>query len=194
MTEAHPDIRIIRSLALMEQALLHILKEEGMKGLTVKHLCKTAGINRGTFYLHYRDIFHLIEETTFFRGLLNVFQPFDLQDLMSHPGPAYPPLIKAFQYLHLHAALFKTLICSGAPAELRERLQYLTGTRMYENLKHNQAYTNGKSELSDYAVAYLGNAQFGVIQHWFMTDRAIPPEEIARLLTVFIRKSSYLVE
>lgn len=191
LTEAHPDIRVIRSVALMEQALLRILKEEGIKGLTVKHLCKIAGINRGTFYLHYRDIFHLIEETAFFQGLLSVFEPFDYEDLMNHPDQAYPPLIKAFQYLHLHAALFKTLICSGAPAELRDRLQYLTGTRMYENFKKS---ANGKDESSDYAVSYLGNAQFGVIQHWFMTDRALPPEVVARLLSRFIRKSSYLVE
>ncbi|MDG0813482.1 TetR-like C-terminal domain-containing protein [Cohnella rhizosphaerae] len=53
---------------------------------------------------------------------------------------------------------------------------------------------NGKDESSDYAVSYLGNAQFGVIQHWFMTDRALPPEVVARLLSRFIRKSSYLVE
>ena len=178
----------------MEDALLHILKEEGIKGLTVKHLCETAGINRGTFYLHYRDIFDLIEETAFFQGLMSVFEPFDLQELMHHPDQAYPPITKAFQYLHMHASLFKTLICSGAPTELRERLQYLVGTRMYENLKQNHACINDKSELSEYAAAYLGNAQFGLIQHWFMTDRAIPPEDIARLLTVFIRKSSYLVD
>lgn len=194
MTETHSDIRVIRSLERMEHALLHILKEEGIKGLTVKHLCKTAGINRGTFYLHYRDIFHLIEETAFFQGLLSVFEPFDLQELVNHPDQEYPPITDAFQYLHTHASLFKTLICSGAPTELRERLQYLVGTRMYENFRQNQASRNDKSELSEYAVAYLGNAQFGLIQHWFMTERAIPPEDIARILTVFIRKSSYLVD
>ncbi|MDG0813481.1 TetR family transcriptional regulator [Cohnella rhizosphaerae] len=78
MTEAHPDIRVIRSVALMEQALLRILKEEGIKGLTVKHLCKIAGINRGTFYLHYRDIFHLIEETAFFSRVAERFRTFRL--------------------------------------------------------------------------------------------------------------------
>jgi hypothetical protein len=113
---------------------------------------------------------------------------------MNYPDQAYPPITNAFQYLDIHASLFRTLICSGAPTELRERLQYLVGTRMYENLKQSQACRNDKSELLEYAVACLGNAQFGLIQHWFMTDRAIPPEDLARLLTAFIRKSSYLVD
>jgi hypothetical protein len=46
---------------------------------------------------------------------------------------------------------------------------------------------------SDYAIAYLGNAQFGIIQHWFMTNREFPPEDIAKILTTFIRKSPCLV-
>ncbi|WP_127537152.1 TetR-like C-terminal domain-containing protein [Paenibacillus illinoisensis] len=109
---------------------------------------------------------------------------------MSHEydNEAYPPITKAFQYLHVHANFFKTLICSGAPTELRERLQYLVGTRMFENLTKDPAYM-----FSDYAITYLGNAQFGIIQHWFMTNCEFPPEDIARILTAFIRKSPCLV-
>ncbi|MBE7680186.1 TetR family transcriptional regulator [Paenibacillus sp. P13VS] len=184
------DMRVIRSRTLMENALIFILENEGIKGLSVKNLCKIAGINRGTFYLHFNDIFHLIEETEFVQGLLNVFEPINIQELMSHEydHAAYPPITKAFQYLHDHASFFKTLICSGAPTELRERLQYLVGTRMFENLTKDPAYM-----FSDYAIAYLGNAQFGIIQHWFMTNRELPPEDIARILTAFIRKSPCLV-
>lgn len=192
MIENSTDMRVIRSRTLMENALLYILEKEGIKGLTVKNLCEIAGINRGTFYLHYKDIFHLIEETAFIQGLLSVFEPISLQELMQHPDHqgAYPPITKAFQYLHKHASFFKALFHSGAPAELRERLQYLVGTRLYENLKPDQTYN--ESLFSDYVIAYLGNAQFGIIQHWFKTDRAIPPEDIAKILTLYIRKTPCL--
>ncbi|MCU6792823.1 TetR/AcrR family transcriptional regulator [Paenibacillus sp. WQ 127069] len=192
MIENSTDMRVIRSRTLMENALLYILEKEGIKGLTVKNLCEIAGINRGTFYLHYKDIFHLIEETSFIQGLLSVFEPINLQELMQHPDHqgAYPPITKAFQYLHKHASFFKALFHSGAPAELRERLQYLVGTRLYENLKPDQTYN--ESLFSDYVIAYLGNAQFGIIQHWFKTDRAIPPEDIAKILTLYIRKTPCL--
>lgn len=173
---------------LMEDALLYILENKGIKALTVKSLCETAGINRGTFYLHYKDIFHLIEETAFIQELLSVFEPLNLQELRHFPDheEAYPPITKAFQYMHKHASFFKALFHSAAPAELKERLQYLVGTRLYENLKRDQA-DNSESLFTDYAIAYLGNAQFGMIQHWFTTDRSIPPEDIARMLTRYIR-------
>ncbi|WP_240418741.1 TetR/AcrR family transcriptional regulator [Paenibacillus periandrae] len=192
MIENSTDMRVIRSRTLMENALLYILEKEGIKGLTVKNLCEIAGINRGTFYLHYKDIFHLIEETAFIQGLLSVFEPINLEKLMQHPDHqgAYPPITQAFQYLHKHASFFKALFHSSAPAELRERLQYLVGTRLYENLKRDQS--SNESLFSDYVIAYLGNAQFGIIQHWFKTDRTIPPEDIAKILTLYIRKTPCL--
>ncbi|NHN31103.1 TetR/AcrR family transcriptional regulator [Paenibacillus agricola] len=192
--ENSTDMRIIRSRTLMENALLSILEKEGIKGLTVKNLCEKAGINRGTFYLHYKDIFHLIEETAFIQGLLSVFEPVNIQELKNYPDHegAFPPITKAFQYMQKHASFFKALFHSRAPAELRERLHYLVGTRLYENLKRDQSDKNYESLFTDYAIAYLGNAQFGIIQHWFMTDRAIPPEDIARMLTKYIRNAPCL--
>ncbi|WP_136605667.1 TetR/AcrR family transcriptional regulator [Paenibacillus dokdonensis] len=195
MIENSIDRRVIRSRTLMESALLSILDREGIKGLTVKNLCEKAGINRGTFYLHYTDIFHLIEETSFVKGLLTAFEPIHIQDLMQHPDQqgAYPPITEAFQYMQKHASFFKALFHSEAPAELRERLQYLVGTRLYENLKQDQSSMTNESRLfTDYAIAYLGNAQFGIIQQWFTTDQAIPPEDIARMLTVYIRNTPCL--
>ncbi|WP_202887418.1 TetR/AcrR family transcriptional regulator [Cohnella zeiphila] len=193
MIENSTDTRVIRSRTLMENALLSILEKEGVKRLTVKNLCQVAGINRGTFYLHYKDIFHLIEETALIQGLLSVFEPVRIQELRNYPDHegAYPPIAKAFQYMHKHASFFKALFHSEAPAELKERLQYLVGTRLYENLRRDQADKN-ESLFTDYAIAYLGNAQFGMIQHWFKTDRAMPPEDIARMLTAYIRHAPCL--
>ncbi|MCM2998773.1 TetR/AcrR family transcriptional regulator [Paenibacillus cellulositrophicus] len=193
MSQSSTDLRVVRSRTLMENALLSILENKGIKGLTVKNLCETAGINRGTFYLHYKDIFHLIEETVFIQELLSVFEPLNLQELMRFPDHegAYPPITKAFQYMHKHASFFKALFHPEAPAELKERLQYLVGTRLYENLKRNQD-DHSENLFTDYAIAYLGNAQFGMIQHWFTADRSIPPEDIARMLTRYIRNTPCL--
>ncbi|MEK4516906.1 TetR-like C-terminal domain-containing protein [Paenibacillus sp. FSL H8-0122] len=195
MIERSTDMRAVRSRTQMENALLSILEKEGIKGLKVKNLCEKAGINRGTFYLHYRDIFHLIEGTSFFQGLLEVFAPIQMQELMDYPDPqaAFPPITKAFEYMQQHASFFKALFHPDAPAEIQERLRYLTGTRLYDHLKHQQPEMDHESRLfTEYAIAYLGNAQFGLIHHWFTSGRAMPPEDIARMLTVYIRNTPCL--
>lgn len=106
MIEQSTDMRVVRSRTLMENALFSILEQEGIKGLKVKNLCEKAGINRGTFYLHYKDIFHLIEETSFIQGLLEVFEPIHMKELIDYPDPqgAFPPITKAFEYMQQHAS------------------------------------------------------------------------------------------
>ena len=39
----------------IKEALIQLLSEEKFENISVSKLCKRAGINRGTFYLHYID-------------------------------------------------------------------------------------------------------------------------------------------
>lgn len=55
----------------MDKALISLLEKKSFEYITVSEICKTAGVNRSTFYLHYDDIGDLLEETT--RYLLDDF-------------------------------------------------------------------------------------------------------------------------
>lgn len=181
------DLRVTRTHKLIQQALLDILDSEGIKALTVKNLTQKAGINRGTFYLHYKDIFDLIEQTDIMRGLLDIFVPIQVNELLQHKNDKlpFPAITEAFNYFHSHSSFFKAIFHSSGPAELRERLQFLVGSRLYENLMRDE--TSEWSDLpASYIIAYLGAGQFGIIQHWFNTGMSLPPAEIALLLTRFL--------
>ena len=56
------DPRTIQTKALIKQILLNMMKKSVFDKITVSELCKIAGINRGTFYLHYCDIWAVLEE------------------------------------------------------------------------------------------------------------------------------------
>ena len=55
----------------MDLALISLLKKKSFEYITVSELCKTAGVNRSTFYLHYETIGDLLTETTSY--LIDVF-------------------------------------------------------------------------------------------------------------------------
>ncbi len=55
----------------MDLALISLLKKKPFEYITVSEICKTAGVNRSTFYLHYETIGDLLNETT--RYLLDGF-------------------------------------------------------------------------------------------------------------------------
>lgn len=48
----------------MNDALMTILKRKPFEYITVSEICKEAGVNRSTFYLHYQNTKDLLSETT----------------------------------------------------------------------------------------------------------------------------------
>ncbi len=46
----------------MDEALIECLEKKELEYITVKEICKKAGVNRSTFYLHYETIDDLLKE------------------------------------------------------------------------------------------------------------------------------------
>ncbi len=47
----------------LDEAFLKLLSEKEFEFITVKEICKEAGVNRSTFYLHYQTVGDLLDET-----------------------------------------------------------------------------------------------------------------------------------
>ena len=56
------DPRTVQTKVLIKQTLLDMMKKTAFEKITVSELCKIAEINRGTFYLHYCDLWAVLEE------------------------------------------------------------------------------------------------------------------------------------
>lgn len=62
----------------MDEALIALLEIKEFAYITVSEICKTAGVNRSTFYLHYETLGDLLEETT--QHLLTDFRAYFPQE------------------------------------------------------------------------------------------------------------------
>lgn len=56
------DTRVIVTKELFHRAMLSLLKNKPISRISVKELCTTAGLNRGTFYLHYETPLDILKE------------------------------------------------------------------------------------------------------------------------------------
>lgn len=65
----------------MDLALISLLKKKQFEYITVSEICKTAGVNRSTFYLHYETVGDLLDETA--RYLLDGFLSYFTADAKS---------------------------------------------------------------------------------------------------------------
>ena len=66
------DRRVRRTRKQLRECLVTLLKQKKVQDITVRELTELADLNRGTFYLHYKDVFDLLEQTeTELLGKLN---------------------------------------------------------------------------------------------------------------------------
>ena len=56
------DRRTIYTKEAIKDALLGLLSEKEYADVTVADVCRTAELNRGTFYLHYGNIAQVLDE------------------------------------------------------------------------------------------------------------------------------------
>ena len=61
-TGTRPDRRVRKTKALLQQGLIRLMREKDVKDISVKELSDLADINRGTFYLHYSDIYDMLAQ------------------------------------------------------------------------------------------------------------------------------------
>ncbi len=48
---------------MLRDTLVEVMNEKSIENITVKDLTERADLNRGTFYLHYSDLFDLLEQS-----------------------------------------------------------------------------------------------------------------------------------
>ena len=87
MKEEILDRRVRKTRRQLKECLTRLLKEKKIQDITVRELAEMADINRGTFYLHYKDVFDLLEKTE--SELLDNFNQLvmkhDAEELKKHP-------------------------------------------------------------------------------------------------------------
>ena len=53
--------RVRMTKQMLRRAFTQLLMEKPIQNITVRELCEKAQVNRGTFYVHYSDIYALME-------------------------------------------------------------------------------------------------------------------------------------
>ena len=76
------DRRVQRTKNKLNESLMILMKEKNINQITVKELAELSDINRKTFYLHYCDIFDIVDNIK--NMLLDDFK----NVILSHNSPS----------------------------------------------------------------------------------------------------------
>lgn len=65
------DLRVVKTRRIIREALLELMSERELAKISISELCVRAGINRKTFYRHYREVGDVVTEIE--NDILNEF-------------------------------------------------------------------------------------------------------------------------
>jgi AcrR family transcriptional regulator len=160
------DPRFVRTESLLRTALMDKVAAKGFQSLKVEELCKAAGINRSTFYLHYRDKFELLEVC-----ILSFFEI----ELNPPPGAAPSGITTLLPGLFRTAAvncsarrdfILRILEDGKFPAFhalFTRRMSFEVGRLIDELEKEGRASSSSSRENR---IVFLSSAFFGSLLHW----------------------------
>ena len=82
MAEKKTDARVRYTKLMIRNSFVSLLKEKNLAKVTVTDICNLAGINRATFYAHYKDPFDLMEslENELIENVINILSSSDSID------------------------------------------------------------------------------------------------------------------
>ena len=70
-TPSRQERRVRRTRAMILAGFIQLMQQKPVKDISVRELADLVDINRSTFYLHYTDIYDLLEQTE--NGLMDQF-------------------------------------------------------------------------------------------------------------------------
>ncbi len=187
MNTAKTDRRTRRTKALLLEGLMHLMETKDIKDISVKELSDLVDINRSTFYLHYNDIYDMLEqiENELFLEFNAILDRTICREFQ--PDSAQTTLFEIFSFLERHRDVTKTIIGPHGDLSFVNRMKNLVKERIHCLLNSNQP--NG-----DYAYteAFVVSGCVGVIETWLSHPAPKSPEDISAMCSTLLTKGSFI--
>jgi len=187
MADAKTDRRVRRTKALLLQGLMQLMETKDVKDISVKELSDLADINRGTFYLHYSDVYDMLaqlEDALFleFHGIIDrTLKP----DTPVHASRA--TLLEIFSFLERHRAVVRAMIGPHGDLAFVNRLKNLVKERLDSIFTARQADSDGC-----YMESFAVSGCTGVIETWLSQPDAPSPEAMADVCTRILERGLWM--
>lgn len=172
------DRRVRKTKKAMYEALAELLSEKPLKHISVREISDRADINRGTFYLHYRDVYDMVEKLQD-----EIFEKFN--EIVNHHEPKknseelFPLLVELFNLLSENAELAKVLIGRNGDAAFVDKLKEVIREKCFVNAQ--KIFGIQSSEKFNYFYHYIISGCIGIFGAWLNGGMKETPTAMADL-------------
>ena len=181
------DRRVRKTKAQLREGLAHLMLEKSIKEITVKELVDKIDINRSTFYLHYADIYQMLQqiEEEALDNITHILEncPVDF----SNNESTLEFVTKFFAILDSDKDLCRALLGPHGDMAFVEQIENLLAGTFLKHLPGT--FPKNDSNLK-YAYAFILNGCVGLIKTWLSQPVQESPAHMAELTCRLIENAT----
>jgi AcrR family transcriptional regulator len=187
--EKKEDRRVRRTKKMLTQALMQLMQEKQVKEITVRELTDLADMNRGTFYLYYRDIYDMLEklEDSMFEALDSIAAMHETDAARQETKPI---LLDVFRFVEENREIVRVLLSPHGDMKFLHRLYEVIREKCLTVFPDAAAAQQEKEADFDYRFSFVIYGAAGLIRAWVNRDCEEPAVRMAELADALIRRGS----
>lgn len=187
MSNTSDDLRTLRTRKKIREALHQLVEAKGFSNISITDISARAGINRGTFYLHYRDKYDLLEKTEneIIEEIASYMRSADVQNIfnLEMQDKPFPFIQSLFEYLKENGLLIKALLGPKGDPVFPGKLKSFIEANLFKQTLSKELSKETALIPSEYLLAYLLSAYLGVVEKWLEGGMEQSSEEMAMIIT-----------
>lgn len=186
------ESRYFNTAQKMDKALIELLEEKEFEYITVNEICKRAGVNRSTFYLHYENITDLLNESVKY-ALDDFFENVEIDssivsDIDTVPLEKLvfisPDYLKPYlEYIKDHDRIFRTMLKQASVMRLGVAYQALFDRVLGPVLRRFGC----PEEIHEYLMTFFIHGLIAVITQWLENGCKESVDEITHIIIYCVR-------
>lgn len=189
------ESKYFRTATIIDEAFLEILETKDITFITVTELCKKAGVNRSTFYLHYENLSDVLSECVEnMMTRLRAYYPDITWESLKAEGQdrlvTDELILPYLRFLKDHQRLFQSVIRNSSKLSLPEYY-----TKLFKDI-FSPAMDNFQIQdwKRKYVSAFHIEGMVAIVKEWIEGGCEESPEEMSSLIISCVTDPASLME
>ena len=176
------DKRSLKTRKAIKIAFLKLLKTNDISEVNITEITKTAGINRNSFYTHYKNVNNILDDINneIYTYMEETLEKYSYLNVSVDPYP----IISDFSKIIVNTNyITQYLLFSKSSTELARKLKDSICDRFYNSyvkeVPHGNPYIR-------YYIAFIISGVFDMYYVWFRNNKDVSLDELSRKISRFI--------
>lgn len=181
------DRRIRKTRQQLRDGFAELLEDKSIREIQVKELVEHIDINRSTFYLHYTDIYDMLEKME--QDLIDQIMEAFAKHPLGKEETTKQFIEDMFCILLENRKLCKALIGPHGDLDFVQKIEVLIGTHAIDVIEPR--LKEPAKEGKEYLYAYCLSGCVGIVKDWLLQDGKEPPKQMAKILFSLVKRTLY---